>query len=169
MNAKSRGFGLLAAVALSLSMFGGAMAQSSDSEGVSTVLTGNNAPLCGIDIYAVGGGLGTWEASGGSFVETSGTSTQSFFGDLYQGDGFAYGSCNVSVTFGGLTGPGGVIGTENFSAFSYYYFGNVDPAAHGANNAGPTFDFNYTLNSVPSSLTAGTYSGTIGATVSNAS
>lgn len=166
MNAKSRGFGLLAAVALSLSMFGGAIAQSSDSESVSTVLTGNAGPLCGINIYAVAGGLGAWEYDGAAYVETSGTSTQSFFGDLFNIPALG---CNVSVTFGGLTGPGGVIGTENFSAYSVLTSGSVDPAAHGADNVSSFYDFDYTLNSVPSSLTEGTYTGTIGATVSNAS
>ncbi len=166
MNAKSRGFGLLATVVLSLSMFGGAMAQSSDSEGVSTVLTGNAATLCSIDIYAVSGGLGAWQYDGSAFVETSGNSTQSFYGDLYN-SGAA--GCNISVTFGGLTGPGGLIGTENFSAYSYETFSSVEPAAHGGSNVGSTYDFNYTLNSVPSTLTEGSYSGSIAATVSNAS
>ena len=164
MNAKSRSFGLLAAVALSLSMFGGVMAQSSESEGVSTVLTGNAAPLCYIDIHAVDGGLGSWDYDGTGFVETSGVSTQEFYGDLYNVPALG---CNVSVTFGGLSGPGGLIGTENFSAFAYWYGGNVDPASHGASNVSPYYDFSYTLNSVPSTLTEGTYSGTIGATVSN--
>jgi hypothetical protein len=167
MNAKSRVLGLLAAVIMSLSMFGGAVAQSSDSEGVSTVLTGSNAPLCGIDIYAHSGGLGTWVASGGSFVNTAGTSTQEFYGDLvnYQN------GCNLSIGFGGLTGPGGLIGTSNFSAYSHAWDGAVDPAGHTVTNTAPWggfWDFSYTLNTVPSTLTAGTYSGTISATVSNA-
>ena len=84
MNVKSRSFGLLAAVALSLSMFGGVMAQTSDSESVSTVLTGSNAPLCAIDIFTYGGGFGTWQHNGTAFVETSGICDTSVLGDLHQ-------------------------------------------------------------------------------------
>jgi hypothetical protein len=161
MNVKSRSIGLLAAAALSFTMFGGAMAQS-DSENVSTVLTGD-ATLCAIDIYSVGGGLGSWEFDGSAYVEVSGSgSTQYFYGDLYN---IPAEGCDVSVTFGGLVGPGGLIGTENFSAIAYVV-GPVDPAAHGASNVSPYYDFEYTLNSVPV-LAAGTYGGTIVATVEN--
>jgi hypothetical protein len=164
MNAKSRGFGLLAAAILSLTMFGGAMAQNSDSEGVSTVLTGD-ATLCSVDIYTWGGGLGSWEFNGSSYVETSGNSTQYFLGDLYN---IPAAGCNVNVAFSGLVGPGGLIGAENFSAFSYWSGSSVPPASFGANNVNPYYDFSYTLSSVPT-LAAGTYSGNIVATVSNAS
>ena len=168
MNAKSKVFGLLAAAALSLTMFGGVMAQtSSDSEGVSTVLV-NSVSLCAVDIYTYGGGFGTWQASGGAFVETSGVHTQDFSAYVTNASG---GPCNVSIAFGGLTGPGGLIGTSNFSAWSWNWWGYVDPAGHSVSNVvsywGNWWDFSYTLNSVPSTLTAGTYSGTISATVSN--
>jgi hypothetical protein len=163
MNAKSKGFGLLAAVVLSLSMFGGAMAQNSDSVPVSTTLTGTNT-VCSIDIYAVYGGFGTWMKSGGSYVEQSGMSTQYFFGDLYNwGSG-----CNIAVTFGGLAGPAGLIDSGNFTSYSNVE-GSVNPATWGTNGfVGPWYDFDYTLNSVPASLTSGVYAGNIVATVTDA-
>jgi hypothetical protein len=158
MNAKSKGLGLLAAVVLSLTMFGGAMAQNSDSEGVSATLS-STSTLCSIDIYGVYGGFGSWTDG-----VPSGDTTEYFYGDVYN-----YGAgCNIAMTFGGLVGPGGLIDTSHFSAYSYVV-GTVDPATWGTTGfAGPYYDFQYTLNSVPSSYVSGVYSGSIVASITDA-
>jgi hypothetical protein len=163
MNLKSTTFGLLAAAALSLSMFGGAIAQSTDSEDVSTVLS-NAGPICSVDINTAAGGFGTWQHNGNGFVETSGVSTQTFLTNIINPSN---GLCDLTIAFGGLTGPGGTIGTENFSAWSLTSPGVLNPAGHTVANVGSTWDFGYTLNFVPSTMTAGKYIGSISATVVN--
>jgi hypothetical protein len=158
MNAKSKGFGLLAAVVLSLSMFGGALAQQSDSEWVSTELYDPGYGFCVLDIYAVSGSFGVWEFDGFQYNEVTGTSTIEFYGDFY---GMGSYGCDVEIYFDGLYGPGGWIDPYYFTAYSLYQQQNVDPMWWG--NTGVMsgiYDFNYTLNQVPT-LSPGWYEGSI--------
>lgn len=166
MNRKSKVFGLLAAFALSLSMFAGAAAQSStDYEWVSVELTDPGGYICAIDIYVVGGSFGTWEFNGAEYVETSGDSTMNFFGDLY---GNPPNGCNVAVSFDGLLGwnNGEWISPDYFSAYSYHQGQNVDPWAFSDSGVFGIYDFDYTLESVPN-VSADYYEGTINAFVAN--
>lgn len=170
MSAKSRIFGLLAAVALSFSMVGGAMAN--DTEPVSVTLS-DSSMLCSIDIYAVGGTFGTWEWDNSlmQYVEVGGAGTTiGFWGDLYVP---TFNGCDVTISFAGLSDGVNTIDTTNFSAYSYYQGGPVDPALFGDTGVGAgagtfaIYDFDYTLDTVPN-VPPGTYTGNIDATISNA-
>lgn len=165
MNGKSKVFGLLAAIGLTLSMFAGAAAQSSDYEWVGVELTDSGGYICGIDIYAVGGSFGLWDFDGTQYVETSGVSTMNFYGDVFGG---GMNGCDVSISFWGLTNwmTGEWIDPYYFEAYSDYQGGLVDPAFFGNSGVFGIYDFDYTLLSVPN-VSAGFYEGTIDAFVSN--
>lgn len=165
MNGKSKVFGLLAAIGLTLSMFGGVAAQSSDYEWVGVELTDPGGYICGIDIYVNAGSFGTWEFNGSQYVETSGNSTVEFYGDLVGGG--MYG-CDVSISFYGLDNwnTGEWIPADYFSAFSLYQGNSVNPWGFGDSGVFGIYDFNYTLDSVPN-VSAGFYEGYVNAFVSN--
>lgn len=165
MNAKSKVFGLLAAIGLTMSMFAGAAAQSSDSEYVNVQLTDSGGYICGINIYAVGGSFGTWDFDGSQYVETSGVSTINFWGDLVGG---GVNGCDVSIWFDGLYNwsTGEWIDPTYFSAYSLYQAANVDPWGFGNSGVFGIYDFDYTLNSVPN-VNPGLYEGSVNAFVSN--
>lgn len=176
MKHLSRIAGLLAAVALALGMAVGIAAQGSDSVEISVELQGE--AVCEMSFMSAGSfGTWTWNGTGYAFVEGSdgwsGEPTVYVYGDFHSQpeDG-----CNITVAFDGLSnGTGGTIGTENFSAYSAWTFEGIDPA--GWNHAGVigwmdgmylTYDWQYTLESVPTDLEEGDYSGNIEVTFSNA-
>lgn len=165
MNAKSKVFGLLAAIGLTMSMFAGVAAQSSDYEWVGVELTDSGGYICGIDIFAIGGNFGTWDFNGSQYVESSGASTIDFWGNVVGG---GVNGCDVSISFGGLSNwnTGEWIDPYNFTAYSVHQGAVVDPWGFGNSGVFYTYDFSYTLNSVPN-VSAGLYDGTISAFVAN--
>lgn len=170
MSGKSKVFGLLAAIAISMSMIGGATAQQSDSEWTSAELTDPGMGICTVDIIAAQGNFGYWEFDGSQYVPLTST-TMDFDTNIY-GGGMA--GCDVSVYFEGLYGIGGFIDPYNFTAFSEFRWDFVDPWSFGdtvpSGLQGPNeswYDFNYTLNSVPN-LAPGSYQGGLYVYVSNA-
>jgi hypothetical protein len=170
MNAKSKIFGLLAAIALSISMFSGVAAQTSDSEWTSAELSDPGMNICTVDIIGAQGNFGLWEFDGSQYVPQTST-TMGFLTNIY-GGGMA--GCDVSVYFDGLYGPGGWIDPYYFTAYSDFRMDFVDPwwfgdtVPSGLNGPNESwYDFSYTLNSVPN-LTPGFYEGGLYVYVSNA-
>lgn len=173
MNGKSKVFGLLAAIGLTLSMFGGVAAQSSDSEWVNVELTDSGGYICSLNLFTIGGSFGMWDFDGVSYVETTGNSTLLLGTDIFGGSATG---CDVSISFWGLSNwmTGEWIDPSYFSAYSDYQGAGVDPwgfgdtgVPNGLNGPNVTYyDFEYTLNSVPM-VSAGLYEGSIDAFVSN--
>lgn len=168
MSAKSRILGLLATIGLSLSLFGVAAADASVPVSVQLI---ESPSLCNISLHSEYGSFGRWDYDSmereyyfdggeGSSVRIIGTVRA-----------YNIRGCDVTISFSGLTGPGGTIGPEYFSAYSDYSNEPVNPASFsftgvGAGDYHTYFDFGYTLESVPK-LDGGVYSGQIDATISN--
>ncbi len=170
MNAKSKILGLLVAIGLSLSIV--SVAAADDSENVSVELVDSTTP-CGISLYASSGNsFGQWDyfsvPGDYEYDSTPGSVTLEFLGDV---DVYSMNGCDVTISFSGLSGPGGTIGPSHFSAYSISEETLVNPASFshtgiGAGSYYYEYDFSYTLKSVPT-IEPGTYTGKIDATISN--
>ncbi len=161
MNAKSRALSVLAAAIISISMFGGATAQSSDSAWTSAQLSDPFGYICVVDIWNTSGDFGIWEFDGTQYNPVTGT-TMAFSTDVY-GGGMT--GCDVYAYFEGLSlnsGSGSWIDPSFFSAYSWYRMDTVDPWGFGDHVPGfNSYNFDYTLDWVPSYMTPGWYQGQV--------
>lgn len=160
---------VLAAILVSSSMLTGVAAQSTDSETVSVEVT---SLLCAIDLGfndTETQDFGVWRWNGTSYQPTSIDQPRIHFDATFLTD--VYGGCDVSVAFTGLAGPGGTIDPTHFSAWALSQAAGHTERSPAAWTdlavPGPTYHFNYLLNSIPDTITPGTYSGTMTINVAN--
>jgi hypothetical protein len=171
MNARTLFVGL-AVLVLTFGIAGSAAAQS-DTRPVNVTLSDSTA-LCGIGLYDAQGSFGSWQynATLGAYVNTDPNGSTIAF--RYNVSVPTLLGCSVSVTFAGLTNGTDTIGTTYFTtvlSIGYSPWATVNPASFGGTGVGTNgqlayFDFDYTLNSVPS-VSPDTYSGNILVYVSN--
>jgi hypothetical protein len=173
MNAKTRVLSILAAVIIPLSMFGGASAQTFDSEPVNAELVDFGGDICTINLLEASGSFGVWQRVGGQYELMHNSSSFIWFISEISGGELA--SCHVGVNFGGLLLDDGVEypridPSEDHFTLSYD-MQEVNPVGFQTTLAGPypvLLGFQYHLHTVPAEVPPGLYVGEIYVTVANA-
>lgn len=179
MGLKSKVFGVLATAALSLSMIVGATA-APDSGSVTGSVTVEEG-VCGINVSQSNSDFGTFKWIDTEYVRQSGNNVMVISGTIYPGE--PDGLCDLTVQTSGLVNGTDSIGSAHFSGsldgntwYTLQQF-NIDPApVDAALSGGVTFEdvspntgsVQLRLDSVPDTVSPGTYNGTIDFTVANA-
>ncbi len=145
--------------------------QQSDTETIGVDLVA--APICAVDLAYSSGSFGAWERSGTIWVDATPKDgavlflTATILAQPQNG-------CDVSLTFAGLSGPGGSIPA---TAAYFDAIDDIGGARHPENPASWThtgvlsteFTVGYGLQSIPDNITApGRYEGDVSIDVSNA-